>query len=151
MTDLHSALADYLTLRRGMGFKLARDEKLLAQFLAYLQTRHATTITIEHCVAWVSSPGQASPGWLRFRMSVVRGFATYLHTIEPATEIPPPNLFPPRAHRAVPYLYSDAEITALITAATGLRYPLGVLTYQTLIGLLAISGVFSGGQLCGRR
>jgi integrase len=74
----------------------------------------------------------------------VRGFATYLHTIEPATEIPPPNLFPPRAHRAVPYLYSDAEITALITAATGLRYPLGVLTYQTLIGLLAISGVRIG-------
>jgi integrase/recombinase XerD len=144
MTDLHSALADYLTLRRGMGFKLARDEKLLAQFLDYLQTRHATTITIEDCVAWVSSPHQASPGWLRFRMLVVRGFATYLHTIEPATEIPPLNLFPARAHRAVPYLYSDAEIAALITAAAGLRYPLGVLTYQTLIGLLAISGVRIG-------
>jgi integrase/recombinase XerD len=144
MTGLRSALDDYLSLRRGMGFKLARDEKLLAQFLAYLEAHHATTITIDHCVAWASAPLQASPGWLTFRMSVVRGFATYLHAIDPATEIPPSNLFPARAHRAVPYLYSDAEIDALITAASGLRYPLGVATYRTLIGLLAVTGMRIG-------
>lgn len=141
MTDLRSALADYLALRRGMGFKLVRDEKLLVQFLDHLQAQDAPMVTIDHCVAWVTTPPrQASPGWLTFRMSVVRGFATYLHTIDPATEIPPPNLFPARSHRAVPYLYSDDEIAALITTATGLRYPLGTATYQTLIGLLVVTG-----------
>jgi len=145
MTELRSAMADYFALRRALGFKLDRDEKLLAQFLDYLQARNTSRITVDHAVAWVNTARQASPGWLAFRMAVVRGFATYLHSIDPAiAEIPPPGLFPKRRQRAVPYLYSEAEIAALINAAAGLRYPLGVDTYQTLIGLLVVSGLRIG-------
>jgi hypothetical protein len=35
MTGLPEALAGYLDLRRGLGFKLDRDAKLLAQFITY--------------------------------------------------------------------------------------------------------------------
>jgi integrase len=41
-------------------------------------------------------------------------------------------------------LYSDADITALMEAATTLRSPLRVATYQTLIGLLAVTGMLVG-------
>lgn len=36
-TWLQAALVDYLSLRRALGFALRRDEKLLVQFLAYLE------------------------------------------------------------------------------------------------------------------
>jgi hypothetical protein len=44
------------------------------------------------------------PGWLAFRLDLIRGFATYRHTIDPATQIPPRGLLPGRTRRAVPYL-----------------------------------------------
>lgn len=46
--------------------------------------------------------------------------------------------------RATPYLYSDEEIWALMAAADGLRFPLRTLTYRTLIGLLAVTGLRVG-------
>jgi integrase len=78
------------------------------------------------------------------RLSVVRGFARWLRFLDPATQVPPSGLLPPKPHRAVPYLYSSDDLTALINAAEGLRTPLRALTYQTLIGLLAVSGLRIG-------
>ncbi|MEJ7744380.1 MAG: tyrosine-type recombinase/integrase [Nocardioidaceae bacterium] len=144
MTGLQTALADYLALRRSLGFSLARDAKLLAQFIVYLEQREASTVTVTDAVAWVRLPSGGSPGWLGYRMSVVRGFATYLRTLDPATEVPPVGLLPARRRRAVPYLYSDADIAALLTQAQRLRTLLRTATIQTLIGLLAVTGMRIG-------
>jgi integrase len=144
MTGLRGALGDYLALRRSFGFSLERDAKLLAQFIAYLEQRGASTVTVSDAVAWVGLPSGASPGWLGFRMSVVRGFATYLRTLDPATEVPPVGLLSGRCRRAVPYLYSDADIAALLTQAQRLRTRLRTATITTLIGLLAVTGMRVG-------
>lgn len=141
---LPTALADYLRLRRALGFCLTRDEKLLAQFVAFLQDRDEGTITVANTLAWVRLPAGASPGWLGFRMSVVRGFATYLHTLDPNVQIPPPGLLPARRRRSVPYLYSDADIALLLAQAERLRTPLRTATIQTLICLLAVTGLRIG-------
>lgn len=82
MTELPEALAGYLDLRRGLGFKLDRDAKLLAQFITYLEERGTGTLTVADALTWATLPTGASPGWLAFRMSVVRGFAAYLDEIE---------------------------------------------------------------------
>jgi integrase/recombinase XerD len=95
-------------------------------------------------VAWASLPAPASPGWLGMRLSVVRGFAAYLHTLDPATEVPPPGLLPGRGRRAVPYLYSDTDVAALLAEAERLRTPLRTATIQALIGLLAVTGMRIG-------
>ena len=143
MIPLRPVLNDYLTLRRGLGYKLQRSEKLLAEFVAYVETAAADHITVEAAVAWATLPvGEVS--WWANRLSVVRGFAMYLRTLDPATEIPPTGLFPSRSHRAVPYLYSDEAISALMAAAKILRSRLRVLTYQTLIPLLAVTGMRIG-------
>lgn len=49
-------------------------------------------------------------------------------------EVPDAVLIPTCRRRASPYLYSGADIRALMLAAATLRYPLRVATYQTLIG-----------------
>ena len=99
MTGLRPALAGYLDLRRGLGFKLDRDEKLLDQFIAYLEERGTGTVTVTDALAWATLPAGASPGWLRMRMTVVRGFAAYLATLDPAAEVPPAE---PAARRQPP-------------------------------------------------
>ena len=65
MTGLRPALADYLDLRRGLGFKLDRDAKLLDQFITYLEQRGTGTVTVTDALAWATLPADASPGWLR--------------------------------------------------------------------------------------
>lgn len=144
MTPLRQALADYLSLRRSLGYQLQRSEKLLLQYIDHLESIGAQTITIENALAWTRLPENGESCWWSHRLSVVRGFATYLHTLDPATEIPPTDLLPWHHHRPTPYLYSEGDIAALIEAAATLRWPLRVATYQTLIGLLAVTGMRVG-------
>ena len=143
MSPLRQALAGYLAVRRSLGYKLARPEKLLAQFITYLEDAGAATVTTELALGWATLPA-ADANWHAQRLSVVRGFAAYLHTIDPSAQVPPTGLIPSRRLRATPYLYSDADITALILAAASLRFPLRVATYQTLTGLLAVTGMRVG-------
>jgi integrase/recombinase XerD len=140
---LKGTLKDYLALRRSLGFKLVRDGLLLEQFVAFCEQAGARRVTSERALAWVSLPAKASPSWLSMRLSVVRGFASYLQAIDPATEVPPVGWLPAR-RRSSPYLYSDTDIAELMAAARRLRWPLSAATYETLIGLLAVTGLRIG-------
>jgi len=145
MTPLRQALTDYLAMRRALGYQLARAEKLLGQFLAFLEHQGETHVRTDSAVAWATQPTGTSPrAWAAMRLSVVRRFAQHLSTFDPATEIPPTDLLPWRARRATPYLYTSDELIALMTAATTLRTSHRVATYQTLIGLLAVTGMRGG-------
>lgn len=144
MTGMGQALDGYLDLRRGLGFKLARDEKLLRQFIAWAQDRGASTVTADDALAWAVLPGRDASRWQRMRLSAVRGFARYLATLDPAAEIPPPGVLPAGRRRAVPYLYSAADVTALMTQARHLRTRLRPATITTLVGLLTVTGMRIG-------
>lgn len=78
------------------------------------------------------------------RLTVVRGFARYLHALDERHEVPPADLLPARWHRPTPYLYSEADLGRLLGAARALPRPLRAATYATLIGLLAVSGMRVG-------
>lgn len=144
MSPLGRALADYLSMRRALGYKLERAEKLLVQYLDHLDRRDEQRVTVDNAVAWATLPAAGSGHWWSFRMSVVRGFASYLHALDPAHEVPPADLYPNRAPRARPYLYTQEEIVALMAAAGSLRFELRQATYRTLIGLLSVTGMRVG-------
>lgn len=142
---LRAVLAEYLSLRRALGFQLVNTGRLLGQFVGYLEQHDINTITTEHALAWATLPAGASPHWWAIRMSAVRGFAAYLHSLDPSVQVPPAGLIGGAGPcRATPYLYSDAEIRALVQAAAALRPRLRAATYQSLISLLAISGIRIG-------
>jgi len=85
------------------------------------------------------------PNWWRQRLVVVRGFAKYLQTIDSRTEMPSLDHLPAsEGIRSTPYVYSAADITALLSATETLRAPLRVATYRTLLGLLAVTGMRVG-------
>lgn len=144
MSPLRKALADYLSVRRALGFKLERDEKLLDQFLTYLEDLGEARVTTKTALAWATLPQAADRSWWSLRLSIVRGFATHLHVIDPANEAVPGSLLPWKRSRATPYLYSDEDIAALIVAAETLRTPHRVATYRTLIGVLVVTGMRVG-------
>ena len=61
--------------------------------------------------------------------------------------IPPAGLIRRGNDRATRYLYSETEISAIITAAGTLRPRFRAAAYQALISLLAVSGIRVGEAL----
>lgn len=147
MNALIQAVDDYLVVRRQLGHKLHDHGRLLPDFVAYLEAAGASTITTELALGWATQPTSSTPVWWGRRLAMVRGFAQHLKAIDPNTEIPPAGLLPYRCRRANPYLYSDADIAALMAAARALPSPLRAATYETLIGLIAATGMRSGEAL----
>jgi integrase len=144
MSDLRQALADYLAIRHALGFQLRGYDRLLGDLLDDLEQARASTLTIELAVAWATKPADAQPFRWKTRLSVARGFARYLQTIDPAAQVPPSDLLAYRRARPAPYLYSAAEIDALLAATDTLRPSLRAATYRTLLGLLAVTGMRVG-------
>ena len=147
MTDFGAAAADYLAMRRAMGYKLAQQGQMLTQFVIYLHTSGADHLTVDDALSW-STRGSASRVWAAARLCVVRGFARYLSVLDPATEVPPAGLIPEPNHRIVPYIYTDDDIARLLAAAGRLFTRHRAITYQTVIGLLAVTGM-RGGEVVG--
>ena len=112
--------------------------------LAWMAERDHSVITTELAVRWATLPPATDSNWHAQRLSVVRGFAAHLHAIDPVHEVPPADLLPRRPRRAVPYLYTDAEILALMDAASVIPTPHRAATMRTLIGLLAVTGMRVG-------
>ena len=84
MSALGRHVEEYLALRRSFGFKLEREEQLLAQFVAYTETAGEEHLMSELAIAWAKLPVAASPNQWAKRLGVVRRFAVYLATIDPA-------------------------------------------------------------------
>src|SRR5918995_1576555 len=144
MSDLRQAVADYLAIRRALGFQLRGYDRLLGDLVDELRAAEASTLTTELAVAWATKPAGAQPFRWKTRLSVARGFARYLQTIDPAAQVPPSDLLAYRRARPAPYLYSAAETDALLAASDTLRPALRAATYRTLLGLLAVTGMRVG-------
>lgn len=67
MTTIRDAIDEYLTLRRALGFKLAKHDRLLNDFVDDLEHTGASTITIAAAVAWATKPAAAQPVQCRCR------------------------------------------------------------------------------------
>lgn len=147
MSALRAALADYLLIRRRLGFSMPHDGRLLEGFVGFLEQAGAQRLTTELALAWARLPVGVHPSTWRQRLTVARGFARYLATIDPASEVPPTDLLPGHRPRVAPYIYSEAEIAALMDAARHLTPRLRAARHETLIGLLAVTGCRPGEAL----
>jgi integrase len=141
MTTLRSALERYVNMRQGFGYKFRKQARLLANFVSFMEDQKATTITTKLAVAWATQPPDRHASWV-LRLAAARGFARHVANIDPGTEVPRSGILP-RLKRSKPYIYSDAEIEALLKAALALPPANGLQrwTYHYLFGLLAVTGI----------
>lgn len=147
MSPLRQHVADYLTVRRALGYKLEAHEPLLNEFVDDLEQAGTSTVTIEAALACAMKPQGVQPYRWKQRLTVIRGFARYLQSMDPATQVPPSDLLAYRRRRPTPYLFCAQEIAGLLTAAGALAHPLRATTHRTLFGLLAATGMRGGEAL----
>ncbi len=143
MNTLLTAARQYLALRRSLGYRLEAPGRLVLGFAEQLDARQVSLLTVDAAVAWAVAP-DASPYWHWYRLSAVRGFATYLHAFDDRHQVPPSDLLARQYHRPAPFLFSDNEIGTLMATAAARPARLHALTCQTLIGLLAVTGMRPG-------
>jgi integrase/recombinase XerD len=144
---LRDLITSYLEIRRSLGFKLEGTGRLLHGFADWLDERGAAAVTVEDTVAFATAPAGASPRTQALRLSAIRCFTRWASQLDPAIQVPPARLLPARPTRAAPWIYTPAQVTALLDAAAALRPALRAATYRTLIGLMASTGIRTGEAL----
>ncbi len=140
---LRHELDRYLTVRRSLGYKLGTDERILRRFIEFAEAEGATYVTTDLFLRWQEAFGEAGRQTWAARFGMVRLFAQWLHGLDPAHEVPPRGLVPSRQRRKRPYIYSEAEIAAIVEEAARLPsiYGMRGLTCSTLFGLIAATGL----------
>lgn len=141
--SITSQLDGYLTVRRSLGYDLRSDERVLRRFIRFADQEGARHIDTALFLRWDASQPNAGTSTRSARLGKVRLFVQWLNSLDPAHEVPPRGLLPSRYGRVRPHIYSEVEIVSIIAAAKELPsiYGLRGLTYSTLFGLIAVTGL----------
>jgi integrase len=145
MTPLRRAVDDYLALRRQLGVTLHEAERVLTAFATYAEQEHAEYVTTALVLRWASHLAHVIPATVHGRFQMIRRFAQWRQLTDGRTEIPRGDLLPGRYRRRPPRLCREADIPRLLAAARQLPSANGLRgrTYETLFGLLAVTGLRS--------
>lgn len=130
----------YLSVRRGLGFKLRADEGYLRNYADFATVRGEAHVVSSTAIEWASQA--PSEDTRARRLSILIRFAYFVRAEDKRHEIPH-NVFCNHWYRRMPYIFSDQEVAKLILHAQRLG-PLGSLrphTYSTIFGLLASTGL----------
>lgn len=141
---------EYLAYRHALGYQIRIEGQLLRSFARFADNEgHRGPLTTELALRWSRLPEKAARLYQARRLEIVRTLARYLAAREPGTEIPPRGLLGPAHARRPAFIYSEADIAALVAAARKLLPTAGLRpnTYATLIGLLACTGLRIGEAL----
>lgn len=146
MSTLRADVADYLATRRTMGFKVEGLRKLLLSFVTFCEAHGASHVQNDLVVAWATTPIKVAvtDALIARRMDAVRVFARHQHALDPATQIPPEGIGNRRYQPREPNVFTEAQVLALVAAADTLSPRFKAITWRTLIGLLAATGMRPG-------
>lgn len=143
MSALRASAEDYLAMRHALGFKLTTQGQHLMSFVAFCEEHSTDRVTADLAIEWATRTVRrgADEVYLARRLDTVRIFARHLRALDPATEVPPTDVLSRRQGRIPPYLYSPQDLAALMSAADDLAPEIRAITWRTLIGLLAVTGM----------
>ena len=150
MSELASLVSEYLAFRAARGFQPnPKLQHLLGQFVGSLPPGRldGQLFTQGQALAWAHAPAGAAPAWLAYRLSAVRQFAVYLAGSGLPVGVPGARQGPGGSRRATPYLFTNADVQAVMRAADQLFTPLRAATTKTLLGVLAVTGMRIGEAL----
>lgn len=145
MTPLRQAVDDYLALRRQLGVTLHEAGRVLTAFAACAERERTDHVTTALVLRWASHLTHVSSATVHHRYQMIRRFAQWRQLADIRTEIPPADLLPGRYRRRPPHLYREEDLPRLLAAARQLPSTKGLRgrTYETLFGLLAVTGLRS--------
>jgi len=137
-----SRVQAYLARRRMLGYKLYREGRQLANFARYAdESGHRGPLTGKLALRWASLPKEVDPAYRAHRLDIVRVFARHQAVLEPATQIPARHVLGPAFRRKTPHIFTAQQIHQLLRRAGRMSGQLRPLTWQTLFGLVACTGL----------
>lgn len=137
-------IEEYIQLMHRLGKVFRVEEGHLYNFDAYcLRQRHDGPLTQQLALNFSYSVPDLSSCQYAKRYRIIRGFANFLSTFEPQTESLDLHAISVTPNRTPAYIYTDEEIVLLLQAVTQLRFrnAFRIMTYQTLLGLIASTGL----------
>lgn len=140
---LAAAVDSYLTARRAVGFELRDHDGILHDFAAFATAQGDPHVRSGTVLEWVGR-GNRSPLRNCVRLRTVVRFARYLHAEDDRHDVPPQDACGRhKPQRKPPFLFSPADVAALVRAAATLvpQNSLQSHGYSTLFGLLAATGL----------
>jgi site-specific recombinase XerD len=120
MTALRDAPRQDVALRRALGTKLSEPARTLVHFVKFVEREKAEFITTEFALRWAMEPQRVQRATWGRRLGMVRGFASWLSTVDTRTEVPPRRLLAGRQRRNPPHIYTEQEIDLLMAEAARL-------------------------------
>jgi len=137
-----SRVQDYLSQRRALGYKLHREGCQLLNFAHYAdRARHRGPLSSALALRWARLPRAVDPAYHARRLNIVRVFARHQAVLEPETQVPPRHVLGPDFRRKTPHLFTTRQLHQLLRRSGTLSGRLRPLTYRTLLGLLACTGL----------
>ena len=143
VSALSEELDRYLCIRRSLGYTLRTDERILRKFVTFAGGENSAHVSSALFLRWKGAFGKANNHTWAHRLSTVRVFAQWLHSLDTQHEVPPQYLIPSHTPRPHPYIYTEDEIQQIVQAAAELPSTNGLrpLTCSTLFGLIAVTGL----------
>lgn len=134
----------YLAHRRSFGYILGAEGYDLPAFARFLdRNAPGKPLSTKLALQWVEQRS-VKPVTKAHRLSAIRGFARFCASLDPRTQIPPHHLIHYRERGSTPHIFTDAQLRLILRSTKNLRpwqTDLRPITYFTLIGLLASSGI----------
>lgn len=114
-TNLQTRLEMYLSLRESLGDVPAMHRSALESFVRYLSEHcDASNVRAQTAIDWARGPDRQRGACTQYvRLSLARGFLTYLKASCPETEIPGRNLIG-SWRRPNPYIVPDSELERVL-------------------------------------
>jgi len=140
----------YVDLKRALGRRFEMPSRTLQCLDRFLLDHCAeyTDLTAAAFAAWCHRYEHISSGVRRVRMLEVRSFCLYRSRTESRCFVPDLRSFPAYHQRVKPHIFSDAEVTKLLHAASGLKHnpasPLRPEVIRLAIILLYTTGIRRG-------
>jgi integrase/recombinase XerD len=147
---LAPVLARYVNLKRSLGRRFATATRTLQSLDRFLHNApdKYSDLTAEAFRAWCLTQDAVTSGVRRVRMLEVYNFCLYRRRTESQCFLPDPNTFPRYHQRLKPYIFSEAEVALMLSAASRIKRtsgsPLRPEVIRLSIVLLFTTGIRRG-------
>ncbi len=137
---------EYLSRRRQLGYALISEGRYILNFTAFADQQSTHALTIALALDWANQAPSGSGMAISRRFCALRPFFRYAAQIMPNVAGLPMRYTGPSHRRLAPFIFSDALVLQLMKETKALipKQGLRPITMQTLVGLLASSGLRPG-------
>jgi integrase len=151
MASMRTLVRRYLAHRRKMGYLMTDTARRLPDFGRFVdRVAPGKPLTTAIALQWATSGRSRRRATHARLLEMVRGFARYCSILDARTEVPDTRLLGPGHQRIRPHIFTKQQTGLILSRARALtthRSPLHPLTYETLVGLLACTGIRPGEAL----